>query len=166
MSEEKKSFSGNLARTFVERRSSRRDFLGLSAFWSCVGAWVLALVGLAKFPVPALLPDVSSIFKIGKEEDIPVGTDKILEKKKVRIVRDKEGIYAVSLICTHLGCIVSKTDTGYICPCHGSKFNQKGDVLAGPAPKGLNWLDVSQLPSGKLVVNSDKKVKAGTRFVI
>lgn len=149
-----------------KKNITRRDFLGLAALWSFIAAWLLTFIGLGKFPMPALLPDVSNIFKIGKLEDIPVGTEKIYEEKKVRIVRDHEGIYAVSLICTHLGCIVAKTNEGYSCPCHGSKFNDKGKVVGGPAPKGLNWLEVSQLPSGKLVVNADKSVKAGTKFIV
>ena len=149
-----------------EPKISRRDFLGIAALWSCVGAWVLTLIGLGKFPMPALLPDVSNIFKIGKPEDIPIGTDRVIEDVKIRIVRDNEGIYAVSLICTHLGCIVSKTEKGYSCPCHGSKFNQKGDNISGPAPKGLNWLEVSRLPSGKLIVNTNKFVPAGKKFVV
>ena len=149
-----------------EEKMNRRDFLGLAASWSFIAAWALTFIGLGKFPMPALLPDVSNTFKIGKLEDIPVGTEKIYTERKVRIVRDNEGIYAISLICTHLGCIVSKTNKGYACPCHGSKFDEIGNVIAGPAPKGLNWLDVSQLPSGKLVVNADKNVKAGTKFTI
>lgn len=149
-----------------EKEITRRDFLGLSAFWACVSAWVLATIGLLKFPSPALLPDVSNIFKIGKPEDIPVGTQKIIEEKKVLIVRDTEGISAISLICTHLGCIVSKEEKGFSCPCHGSKFDAKGNVLAGPAPSALSWLEVSQVPGGKLVVNAGKRVPKGTKFVV
>ncbi len=149
-----------------ENKISRRKFLKLSTIGASITAWTLTMIGLLKFPKPALLPDVSNIFKIGKPEDMPVGTKKIIEDKKVRIVRDGDGIYAVSLICTHLGCIVSKTSKGYQCPCHGSKFNERGDVVAGPAPRGLSWLEVSQLPSGKLVVNAGKKVPAGTKYVV
>lgn len=147
-----------------EKEMTRRDFLGIAALWSFITAWVLTFIGLGKFPMPALLPSVSNIFKIGKADDLPVGTDKINTEKSVRIVRDDKGFYAVSLICTHLGCIVAKTDKGYACPCHGSKFDQQGNVVAGPAPKGLNWLEISQLPSGKLVINADKYVKSGSRF--
>lgn len=149
-----------------DKKISRRDFLRLSALWAFIAAWTLTLLGLLKFPMPALLPDVSNVFKIGKPEDIPIGTKKIIEDKKVRIVRDDEGIYAVSLICTHLGCIVSKTSKGYQCPCHGSKFDEKGNVVGGPAPRGLSWLEVSQLPSGKLIVDIGKRVPAGTKFVV
>lgn len=146
---------------------SRRDFLGLSALWSCIGAWILAGIGLFKFPMPALLPDVSRVFKIGRVEDIPVGGQKIFEKEKILVKRDEQGIHAVSLVCTHLGCIVAVKDKGgFACPCHGSVFDEKGRVIAGPAPKGLNWLEVSQLPNGKLVVNADKFVNEKARFVV
>jgi len=117
--------------------------------------------------MPALLPDVSSIFKIGNINDIPIGSQKIFEKEKVLVKRDEKGIRAVSLICTHLGCIVALKDTGgFNCPCHGSVFDEKGNVIGGPAPKGLNWLEVSQLPNGKLAVNTSKFVKEETRFTV
>jgi len=146
---------------------SRRDFLGLSAFWSCIAAWLFTGIGLLKFPMPALLPDVASTFKIGKVADIPIGGHKVFEKEKVLVKRDENGIQAVSLICTHLGCVVSvHGKEGFDCPCHGSKFDEKGNVFAGPAPKGLNWLEVSQLPNGKLAVNTNKFVKEETRFTV
>jgi len=149
-----------------DQKMKRRDFLGLTALWTCVGAWTLTALGLLKFPAPALLPDVSKSFKIGRPEDYPIGTKKIFEDKKVMVARDKSGFYAVSLICTHLGCIVSESKGGYSCPCHGSKFDQDGSVVAGPAPGGLPWLSVSMHPSGKLIVNAVKKVPMGTRFSV
>ncbi len=148
------------------KKITRRDFLGLSALWTCLAAWFFTFLGLLKFPKPALLPDVSNVFKIGRPDDIPIDSEKIYDDKKVLIVRDNEGVSAVSLICTHLGCIVSKSKDGFSCPCHGSKFDTNGDVIAGPAPRGLSWLEVSQLPSGKLVVNAGKRVPEGTKFVV
>ncbi len=150
-----------------DKKISRRDFLGIAAFWSCITAWVVTIAGLAKFPMPALLPDISSAFKIGKPEEIPVGSEKLYPDKKVLVKRDEKGISAVSLVCTHLGCIVGKTEQGgFSCPCHGSKFDSNGNVVAGPAPKGLNWLEVSRLPNGKLVVDNNKFVPEGTTFVV
>src|SRR3989338_544199 len=159
MSEKNKEACPTCSSIDPGRKISRRDFLGISAMWSCLAAWGLTAIGLAKFPLPALLPDLSNVFKIGRLEDIPVGTEKIFEDKKVLVRRDEKGISAVSLVCTHLGCIVAKKDTGeFSCPCHGSKFDSQGNVIGGPAPKGLNWLEVSQLPSGKIVVDTGKTV--------
>jgi Rieske Fe-S protein len=46
--------------------------------------------------------------------------------------------------CPHLGCSVGFDSASHIfkCPCHGSQFNIKGDVIHGPAAAGmakLSW---------------------------
>lgn len=46
----------------------------------------------------------------------------------------------IAASCTHLGCIPTKVDTGlegWLCPCHGSKFDVTGRVMKGPAPTNL-----------------------------
>ncbi len=40
-------------------------------------------------------------------------------------------------ICTHLGCVPNKTAQGWLCPCHGSIYDNSGRILSGPAPKNL-----------------------------
>ena len=47
-----------------------------------------------------------------------------------------------------------------------SKFNQEGNVIGGPAPTGLPWLEVSLSPDGQLLVNAEAEVKRGTRFQV
>lgn len=50
--------------------------------------------------------------------------------------RDDEGrLHAVAARCTHLGCIVdyNSAERSWDCPCHGSRFDLDGSVLAGPA---------------------------------
>ncbi len=151
----------------TDEKITRRDFLGLAALWSCVAAWFFTFIGLGKFPMPALLPDVSTVFKIGKAEDVPMGGEVVFEDKKVLVRRDEKGLHAVSLVCTHLGCIVGIEEAGdFSCPCHGSKFDIKGNVMAGPAPKALNCLEISQLPNGQVVVDTNKFVTQETRFVV
>lgn len=145
---------------------SRRDFLTTVVYWAIAAATSSVLFGLLRFPKPALFPDIPRVFKIGKPEDYPPGAEKIFEEKKVIVRRDVGGLYAISLICTHLGCIVSKHAEKFECPCHGSKFDANGKVIAGPAPKALEWFKVSQLPDGKLVVDTMKKVPIGTRYSI
>jgi glycine/D-amino acid oxidase-like deaminating enzyme/nitrite reductase/ring-hydroxylating ferredoxin subunit len=59
---------------------------------------------------------------------------------KMGVYRDPDGgLHAVSLRCTHLGCLVSfnEAETSWDCPCHGSRFDVDGEVLEGPATKPL-----------------------------
>ncbi len=48
----------------------------------------------------------------------------------------------LSPICPHLGCPVNwSLERGeYACPCHASFFDEAGDVLSGPSPRGLDPL--------------------------
>ncbi len=40
-------------------------------------------------------------------------------------------------ICTHMGCIPIHNQNGWLCPCHGSMYDNSGRVIRGPAPKNL-----------------------------
>ncbi len=54
------------------------------------------------------------------------------------IVNDHQEYSVLSSKCTHLGCRIQKLNKGNLqCPCHGSSFNLKGEVLSGPAFKSL-----------------------------
>ena len=60
-----------------------------------------------------------------------------------------------------LGCIVSVSETGFACPCHGSHYDQDGNVTGGPAPRALPWFQVSLAPNGELEVDKDTEIEAG-----
>jgi glycine/D-amino acid oxidase-like deaminating enzyme/nitrite reductase/ring-hydroxylating ferredoxin subunit len=62
------------------------------------------------------------------------------EGKKVAAYRAPDGVLTmVSAICTHMGCTVGWNDAErtWDCPCHGSRFTTRGDVISGPAEKPL-----------------------------
>ncbi|URE49785.1 hypothetical protein MUK42_07506 [Musa troglodytarum] len=44
--------------------------------------------------------------------------------------------YGINAVCTHLGCVVpwNTAEKKFICPCHGSQYNNQGKVVRGPAP--------------------------------
>jgi Rieske Fe-S protein len=71
-------------------------------------------------------------------------------------------VYAISTICTHLGCIVKPGPDGFECPCHGSRFGPDGTVVKGPAPTPLPWRKVAQ-SGGLCVVDEEATVPAGTK---
>ena len=142
----------------------RRDFLGLAGLASAGLAILGSVIGMARLPKPSVLPEAGSRFRIGHAESFPAGTVKILPERKVRIVAGSQGIAALSLVCTHLGCIVAETRDGFACPCHGSKFGPGGEVVEGPAPRPLRWLEVSRAPDGNLMVDANREVEPGTFY--
>ena len=73
----------------------------------------------------------------------PPGEAFVPAGRPVAVFRDAEGVYAISTICTHLGCVVKPTPEGFDCPCHGSRFAADGTVTKGPAPRPLPWLKVT-----------------------
>lgn len=121
-------------------RVSRRYFLELVG----AGAIGTAAIGSGVLTVEYLSPNVLHEpplkFKGGSIEDYPADSVTPIIDQKTYIVRAKGGyFYAMSSVCTHLGCITNwKSEEGIIaCPCHGSKFNREGQVIEGPAPRPL-----------------------------
>ncbi len=145
---------------------SRRDVLS----WAAIGTasvTVLGTVGaMARLIKPRLLPEAASRFSIGHPEDFTPGTEQIIGERNVVIVAVPEGVAAISLVCTHLGCIVARTAAGFSCPCHGSDFDARGKILGGPAPKDLPWLEVSRRADGKLQVDLKQEVQSGTFYTV
>ncbi len=152
--------------TIFKKWISRRDFLGLASLGAVVLSSLTALAGILRLIKPNVYYEESKKFKIGKPGNFPVGLVKSLGDQKVFIFSDTDGLHAISKICTHLGCIVALTDSGFQCPCHGSKYNRQGKVVAGPAPRPLPWLEISQSVDGTLVVDAAKEIKAGTIFKV
>ena len=75
-------------------------------------------------------------------EDLKPGQGKIVEwkGKKTGVYMDKKGkLYPVSPRCPHLGCQLSfnPSEKSWDCPCHGSRFSYKGELLCGPAQTGI-----------------------------
>ena len=140
---------------------SRRYFLeaiGLGA----VGAATLGGILLGgEYLSPNVVKEPPMRFKAGKPEEYAPGSVTLDNEQKVYIIRAPEGyFYALSAVCTHLGCITNwKPDQGIIaCPCHGSKFDTEGSKIEGPAPKSLPRFLMSLDDQGRLVVDKSSIV--------
>ena len=56
---------------------------------------------------------------------------------------DGNTFVASLLTCTHQGCAVSVEENGFICPCHGARFDNVGQVTKGPAEENLTRFNTS-----------------------
>jgi cytochrome b6-f complex iron-sulfur subunit len=140
----------------------RRDFLGLAALGSMAAALLFSLFGMLKLPKAAVSASPAKKFNVNLPENLADGEAFIPPGRNVAVFRDAEGVFAISTVCTHLGCIVKTSANGFDCPCHGSGFTKDGTVRKGPAPKPLPWLKVSKSGAG-LTVDEETKVKTGTK---
>jgi cytochrome b6-f complex iron-sulfur subunit len=139
----------------------RRLFTWLSSV-GLFGSAVLSAVSNLVFIKPRATYGQPARFAIGKPDEFPPGTRISLDAKRVCIVRDGNKLAAISTTCTHLGCIVGISETGFACPCHGSRFDQDGNVTGGPAPKPQPWFQVSLAPNGDIEVDKNTQVAPGS----
>jgi cytochrome b6-f complex iron-sulfur subunit len=145
----------------------RRDFLGLTALWSFLATGFVMMAGVLRLPMPSVFPETGSRFRIGRPDRFPRGSTQTIADRNVLVQHDARGIRALSLVCTHLGCIThAEAEGGFTCPCHGSRFDAQGRVTAGPAPSRLRYLEVSLAPNGDLMVDAERNVDAEARLAV
>lgn len=149
-----------------EEAISRRRLLAWLSSVGLFGSAVLAVISDLVFFKPRVTYSPSARFSIGKADDFPPGTRIAREVERVCIVREGNRMAAISTTCTHLGCIVSISDTGFACPCHGSRYDQDGNVTGGPAPKPLPWFKVTLAPNGEIEVDKNSAVEPGSYFTV
>ncbi len=150
---------------------NRRTFLnwgsaGLVALWSAIGVSMGAVV---RFLTPSVFYEPPQTFKIGNPADFSFGAPTFLPEEKIYVFRDRDRGFAVaSGVCTHLGCTVKyfQDDSHFHCPCHGSVFAGDGKVVHGPAPRPLEWFEVSVARDGQLKVDKDRVVPASYRLMV
>ncbi len=127
---------------------------------------------------PALKKRAKPWVAVGNVSDLEPGSPKELEYVTTiqdgwRETRMRKGVWGVkqddgsvrvfSPLCTHLGCGYrwDASTRRFLCPCHGSVFDIKGQVVAGPAPRSLDVLP-TRVEEGRLLVQY-KEYKAGLK---
>lgn len=145
-------------------KESRRSFIRKGASIAAIVAGGVATVTLLRQLVPRGIGQKKKV-KVGKSSFFPVDTFTYIDEHKIYIYRDHEGVKAVSATCTHLGCIVETDEDGFTCPCHGSLYDRRGEVISGPAPRRLSWFQVSKAPDGQLMVDMTIQVNPDTKFL-
>ena len=105
----------------------------------------------------------------GNVSAVAIGTLTVLAGHPVVVARDKDGLYAMSTICTHEQCDMTAsgkiTNGGMSCSCHGSTFDANGNPTGGPAGSTVKHFAV-ELKDGAIVVHADIPVSPMTRLAV
>ena len=84
----------------------RRDFLGLASLWAAASTFAFAALGALRLPKAAVLSSPSRKFRVDLPATLAPGQPFVPPGRSVAVYRDAQGVYAISTVCTHLGCIV------------------------------------------------------------
>jgi len=135
---------------------NRREFLTYA--WGAALGLIAAQGGYATYDF--LYPrfkagEFGGKFILGAASSMPtVGTPpEARVDGKFWLVQTDEGIKAIYMVCTHLGCLYKweASNTRFECPCHGSKFTAEGIYIEGPAPRSLDQFSVEVLENDVIV---------------
>jgi cytochrome b6-f complex iron-sulfur subunit len=129
--------------------SSRRSFL--SRLWLLLGG--VALVEAVWIVTDFLAPrrrratggDDAAVIVAGPVERFEPGSVTAFPAGRFYLARlDDGGFLALNRECTHLGCTVPWVgeEGRFVCPCHASSFDIRGQVLSPPAPRPLDLFAV------------------------
>lgn len=141
----------------LKKLASRRAFIRY-----CLSFLGLATLGCSRSQEETAGP---AVVTLGKLSDFNIGVNP-LKLFRVVVFRDSGGLSAHSLVCTHMTCLLNFSEDGrsLICPCHGSRFNERGEVETGPATKALPWYRLSISDTGHLILHRDELVQSDWRL--
>jgi len=126
---------------------NRQEFLNL-AWLASLGFLTLSLSGVTiLFSFPRFKEgEFGGIFSFGPVANLPQSgaSPENFPKVKLWLTNTEEGIIALYKVCPHLGCLYSWNDQEFkfICPCHGSQYENDGDYILGPAPRSLDYFTI------------------------
>ncbi len=123
---------------------------------SVLGFLGVNFVMFLRFFLPRALYEPKTNFPIGYPSDFGFGVDtKFQNQYRIWVVRNTEGIFVISAVCTHLGCTPDwkASENKFKCPCHGSGYDPEGINFEGPAPRPMDRAHVELDPAGQIIVD-------------
>ena len=159
----------------MQKKSSKKrkekKKISRRGFFNRVWAWLGVIAGIEITGVSLAFifsggkrsekKDLSQVKTIGRIDDISPDSVYPFRSGQLYLVRMKDGGFlALSIKCTHLGCSIrwNEEQEKFICPCHSSEFDIKGNVLSPPAPTALDTYPVI-IEQGIVKVDLGKKIK-------
>jgi cytochrome b6-f complex iron-sulfur subunit len=145
--------------TVPPTEDGRRRFLAAVGTTGLVAGALGLLGALARSVVPDVLYEAPRRFPVGRPSDFPPASVTLVSERRLFVFNTPEGFYAISAICSHLGCNVNHEEgKGFACPCHGSTFEEDGRVRKGPAAWPLPRFSMSLSRRGELIVDTSRTV--------
>lgn len=145
---------------------TRRSFLSLLG-WAWVAftaATMGALSTMLRFAFPNVTFEPPLKFSAGFPDTYTPGQvdERFKDTHRVWIVRNEQGFYALSTICTHLGCTPNwlSAEEKFKCPCHGSGYYKTGVNFEGPAPRPLERFQITLADDGQIIVDESVKFQS------
>jgi cytochrome b6-f complex iron-sulfur subunit len=146
----------------------RRSMISwMTLAWAAFSASMLAAAtATGRFMFPNVLFEPPPTFKAGLPEELQKGiVDERFKPLGVWLVKDNDvvtgalGIYALSTVCTHLGCTPNWLDgeQKFKCPCHGSGYYKNGINFEGPTPRPLERFAIELAEDGQIRVDKSRK---------
>ncbi len=128
-----------------EQSGTRRGFLKTMVDWAKWLIAVLLLYPLFRF-LRHSVPEPPQLVEL----HLPLKPGGFLLHQEFVLFEAEEGPWAVSRICTHLGCRLNfqQNDNELLCPCHASRFSPAGKRLAGPAQRDLPLFAAERIMDG------------------
>jgi cytochrome b6-f complex iron-sulfur subunit len=148
---------------------SRRKFLSwMGLAWTAFTASMVATAtATGRFMFPNVLFEPPATFKAGIPTDFQEGQvdERFKQRFGVWLVKDVDiqtgahGIYALSTVCTHLGCTPDWLPAAqkFKCPCHGSGYYKNGINFEGPTPRPLERYAIRLAEDGQIEVDKNTK---------
>ncbi len=149
----------------TQSEPSRRSFL--TKLWMGLGILALAeFLGVAIAFLRSRKPrikegDFGSIIAAGVVDDFSPNSVTAFRRGHFYLSRlDSGGFLALSRKCTHLGCTVPwiPKKKRFVCPCHASAFDIKGNVINPPAPRALDFYPVT-IENSTVTVDTGKRIQ-------
>jgi cytochrome b6-f complex iron-sulfur subunit len=141
---------------------TRRSFLSLLgwAWVAFIAATMGALTTMLRFAFPNVTFEPPLKFKAGFPDTFNMGVDeRHKDAHRCWIVRNDQGFYVLSTICTHLGCTPNwlSAELKFKCPCHGSGYYITGVNFEGPAPRPLERFQIALADDGQIEIDETVK---------
>jgi cytochrome b6-f complex iron-sulfur subunit len=146
----------------------RAFFSWMGVAWTAFTASMVATAtATGRFMFPNVLFEPPATFKAGRPDELQPGQvdERFKQKFGVWLVKDVDiqtgvfGIYALSTVCTHLGCTPDWLPAAqkFKCPCHGSGYYKNGINFEGPTPRPLERFAISLADDGQILVDKNTK---------